>query len=75
MADSHLFYFDADQKWDLPDRNKLESPGQRIRVGSGSGMLECPFVAKKRHSGDVAGTSAYPPTGDIRWPMSVIVLI
>ena len=32
-------------------------------------------IAKKRHSGHVAGTSAYPPTGDIRWPMSVFVLI
>ncbi len=26
-------------------------------------------------SSHVVGTSAYPPTGDIRWPMSVIVLI
>ncbi len=34
-----------------------------------------PEVAKKRHSGHVAGTSAPPPTGDIHWPMSVIVLI
>ncbi len=36
---------------------------------------ECLILAKKRHSGHVAGTSAYPPTGDIRWPMSVIVPI
>ncbi len=34
-----------------------------------------PLMAKKRSSSHVRGTSAYPPTGDIRWPMSVIVLI
>ncbi len=32
--------------------------------------LQSQLLAKKRHSGHVAGTSAYPPTGDIRWPMS-----
>ncbi len=36
---------------------------------------ELPLVANKRSSSHAAGTSAYPPTGDIRWPMSVIVPI
>jgi hypothetical protein len=32
----------------------------------------CPWLGSQDH---VAGTSAYPPTGDIRRPMSVFVLI
>ncbi len=46
---------------------------QRIHVADM--MLECLLLANNGLPGHVAGTSAYPPTSDIRWPMSVIVLI
>ncbi|MEE8152218.1 MAG: hypothetical protein V3T76_04220, partial [candidate division NC10 bacterium] len=36
---------------------------------------ELPLMAMNGLSSHFAGTSAYPPTGDIRWPMSDIVLI
>ncbi len=37
--------------------------------------IGCPLVAKTGSQSHVAGASAYPPTGDIRWPMSAVVLI
>ena len=39
------------------------------------GVRPCLLLAKSGLPCHVAGTSAYPPTSDIRWPMSVIVLI
>ncbi len=36
---------------------------------------ECRFLANKRSSDRLRATSGLPPTGNIRWPMSVIVLI
>jgi hypothetical protein len=36
---------------------------------------ECRFLANKRNSDHLRATSGLPPTGNIRWPMSVIVLI
>ncbi len=36
---------------------------------------ELPLLARFGSQDHAAGTSAYLPTGDIRWPMSVIVLI
>ncbi len=36
---------------------------------------QCPVVANNGLPSHTAGTSAYPPIGDIRRPMSVIVLI
>ncbi len=37
--------------------------------------VECRLLAMNGSQGHAAGTSAYPPTGDIFWPMSVFVLI
>ncbi len=58
---------------------------RRARSGSASSRgcsrdrlvlsAELPVLANNGLPGHVAGTSAYPPTSDIRWPMSVIVPI
>ncbi len=45
------------------------------RIHAVEKALECPLVAISGSSNHLRATSAYPPTGDIRWPMSVIVLI
>ncbi len=37
--------------------------------------VECLLLARLGSQGHASGTSAYPPTGDILWPMSVFVLI
>ncbi len=54
----------------------IEQPGldlsQILLMGE---IGKSPALARLGNQGHVAGTSAYPPTGDIRWPMSVIVLI
>ena len=38
-------------------------------------VLECLLLAKSGSSNHLRTTSAYPPTADIRWPMSAFVPI
>jgi len=45
------------------------------RIHAAEKVLECPSLAISGSSNHLRATSAYPPAGDIRWPMSVIVLI
>ena len=57
-------------------RSSLAAGEQKTEGRLGIRNLTARLVlATKRHSGHVAGTSAYPPTGNIRWPMSVFVPI
>ncbi len=58
---------------------------RRARSGSASSRgcsrdrlvlsAELPVLARSGSSNHLRATSAYPPIGDILWPMSVIVLI
>ncbi len=57
---------------DALDGSHHQHRGAKVRCHSmGS---ECLLSATNGSQDHAAATSAYPPTGDIRWPMSVIVL-
>ena len=75
-----LFYDrwrDRNEHDSVPSRNDcryLAHPSQFGRNQEEILSSPCPGMATSGSSNHLRATSAYPPTGDIRWPMSVNLL-
>ncbi len=57
-------------QWTAPIQRRLGAKVQCRMTGR-----ECLLLATNGSQDHAAATSAYPPTADIRWPMSVIIPI